>query len=108
MPTNDQGDYVFSAVRPATYTLLVEFRGFKTAVRDNVILQVAEKISINFSLAPGDIAQRIEVSGEAPLLQPASSSLGSVHPCAIDHSTSIGREECLRVSSTCSRHYRLI
>ena len=76
--TNDQGDYVFNVVRPATYTLSAEFKGFKTALRENVILHVAEKISINFSLEPGEITQTIEVRAEAPLLQPGSSDLGSV------------------------------
>src|SRR5262245_41976242 len=76
--TNDQGDYIFNSVRPASYTLSVEFKGFKTALRENVILQVAEKISVDFSMEPGEITQTIEVSGEAALLQPASSSLGSV------------------------------
>ena len=76
--TNDSGDYVFNAVRPATYTLSVEFKGFKGAVREGVILHVAEKVSVNFILVPGEITQTIEVPGESPLLQPATSSLGSV------------------------------
>ena len=76
--TNDQGDYVFNSVRPATYTLSAEFKGFKMAHRDNVILQVAEKVSVNFTLEPGEITQVVDVTGESPLLQPASSSLGSV------------------------------
>jgi hypothetical protein len=76
--TNDSGDYVFNAVRPATYTLSVEFKGFKSAVREGVILHVAEKVSVNFILVPGEITQTIEVPGESPLLQPATSSLGSV------------------------------
>jgi len=76
--TNDQGDYVFNSVRPATYKLSAEFKGFKVANRENVILQVAEKVSVNFTLEPGELNQTVDVTGESPLLQPASSSLGSV------------------------------
>src|SRR4029453_817734 len=47
--TDERGDYVFNAVRPATYTLSVEFKGFKTAVREKVIVQVAEKVGVNFT-----------------------------------------------------------
>jgi hypothetical protein len=76
--TNDHGDYVFNSVRPATYTMTAELQGFKTAVRENVVLQVAEKIGVDFALEIGDLSQKIEVRGEAPLLQPASSDLGTV------------------------------
>jgi len=76
--TNDQGDYVFNGVRPARYTISAEFKGFKVANKENIILQVAEKVSVNFTLEPGEITQTVDVTGESPLLQPASSSLGSV------------------------------
>src|SRR5689334_7758118 len=64
--SNDRGDYVFNAVRPATYTISAESKGFKTAVREGIILQVAEKISVDFTLEPGAVTERIEVLAEAP------------------------------------------
>src|SRR5262245_36995059 len=76
--TNEQGDYVFNGVRPASYSISAEFKGFKVANKENIILQVAEKVSVNFTLEPGAITQTVDVTGESPLLQPASSSLGSV------------------------------
>jgi Carboxypeptidase regulatory-like domain/TonB dependent receptor-like, beta-barrel len=76
--SDERGDYTFNGVRPATYTLSAEFKGFKTALRENVILQVAEKISVHFILEPGEITQTIDVRSESPLLQPGSSDLGSV------------------------------
>ena len=51
--TNENGDYVFNSVRPATYSLSAAITGFKTAVREGIILQVAEKISVDFTLTPG-------------------------------------------------------
>ena len=51
--------------------------GFKTAVRENIVLQVAEKISVEFVLEPGEVTQRIEVQADAPLLQPGSSDIGT-------------------------------
>jgi hypothetical protein len=76
--TNERGDYVFNAVRPAAYAISAEFRGFKTSVSDNVVLQVAEKIRVDFTLQPGQLNQKIEVKAEAPLLQPGSSDIGTV------------------------------
>ena len=46
--TNENGDYIFNSVRPATYSLSAAITGFKTAVREGIILQVAEKISVRF------------------------------------------------------------
>jgi hypothetical protein len=76
--TDERGDYIFNGVRPATYTVSAEFKGFKTIVRENVILEVAKKVRENFSLEPGEITQTVEVQADAALLQPGSSSLGSV------------------------------
>jgi hypothetical protein len=75
--TNDRGDYLFNSVRPATYSVSAGSAGFKTAVREQIILQVAEKISVDFTLVPGEITQKVEVHAEAPLLQPGSSDIGT-------------------------------
>ena len=77
LQANDRGDYIFNSVRPAAYNVSAVSAGFKTAVRGNIILQVAEKISVDFVLEPGEVTQRIEVQGEAPLLQPGSSDIGT-------------------------------
>ena len=75
--TNDRGDYIFNSVRPATYTVSASSAGFKTAVRENIVLQVAEKIAVDFTLVPGEITQKVEVQAVAPLLQPGSSDIGT-------------------------------
>jgi hypothetical protein len=75
--TNDRGDYIFNSVRPATYTVSASSTGFKTAVREQIVLQVAEKIGVDFTLVPGEVTQRVDVQAEAPLLQPGSSNIGT-------------------------------
>ena len=47
-------------------------------MHENVVLQVAETIRVDFTLVPGTLAQTIEVKGASPLLQPETSSIGSV------------------------------
>jgi len=76
--SNSIGEYVFPMVRPGTYALTTEVKGFKTVVRENLVIQVAEKIRVNISLEPGELAQKIEVQAESPLLQPDTSSIGTV------------------------------
>src|SRR5258707_9902625 len=75
--TNDRGDYLFNSVRPATYTVSAGSAGFKTAVREQIVLQVAEKIRVDFTLVPGQITQKVQVLSAAPLLQPGISDIGT-------------------------------
>src|SRR6266571_2517750 len=58
--------------------ILTVFKGFRRVVRENVVLQVAEKIRVDFTLEPGTLTQTVEVRGASPLLQPETSSIGSV------------------------------
>jgi hypothetical protein len=76
--TNGQGDFVFNSVRPATYRASAEHPGFSQTIRDNVVLDVAQKIRVDFTLQPGTLTQRVEVAATATLLQPGSSDLGTV------------------------------
>jgi len=76
--TDSQGDYVFNSVKPATYRVSAEHQGFSTIVRENVVLEVAKKIQVDFTLQPGTLTQEIQVTSTSPLLQPGSSDLGTV------------------------------
>src|SRR5215472_19282085 len=53
--TDSQGDYVFNSVKPATYRVSAEHQGFSTIVRENVVLEVAKKIQVDFTLQPGTL-----------------------------------------------------
>ena len=76
--TTSIGEYVFYDLPPATYDLTVEYAGFKRAARAGIILQVAEKLNVSFTLEPGAETQTVEVTGQSPLLQSETSSLGTV------------------------------
>lgn len=76
--TDSQGDYVFNSVKPATYRISAAYTGFSTVVRESVVLEVAEKIRVDFTLQPGKLTQQVEVTASSPLLQPGSSDLGTV------------------------------
>jgi hypothetical protein len=78
MRTNQLGDYVFKGVRPSPYTVMVEMTGFRTAIHENVILGVAQTLAVDFTMEPGAVTNRIEVRGEALVLEPTTSFLGTV------------------------------
>ena len=50
--------------------MTAEATGFKTAVREDVLLQVNDRRTIDFQLQVGEVKESVTVSGEAPLLTP--------------------------------------
>jgi hypothetical protein len=76
--TDAEGSYVITPLKIGRYSVSVEAAGFKSQVRPNVVLDVQDRVRIDFSLTVGSISERVEVTGETPLLQPETSSLGQV------------------------------
>lgn len=65
LPTNEVGDYVFTAVPPGTYRLEVEAQGFKKAVLAEVQALVDTPTTANVTLELGELTQIVEVSAES-------------------------------------------
>jgi hypothetical protein len=73
--TGPDGIYRFVALPPGNYDLTVRKEGFALLRRTGLTLRVGDQISLDLSLTVGNLAQTLEVSGEAPALQ---SSRGTV------------------------------
>jgi hypothetical protein len=76
--TGGDGLYDFVNLNPGAYRLEVQKDGFKAYRREPVTIQVNQSFSINPALEVGSVTQTVEVTGETPLLQPTTSSLGQV------------------------------
>ena len=76
--SNDSGYYTVPLLEPGAYRIRVEGAGFKPVVRAGVRLQVEQVARIDFALELGAVAEAVEVSGEAPLVESQTSSLGQV------------------------------
>lgn len=76
--TNADGNYEIPYLLPGSYRVSVELPGFKTAVRSNLELRVADRLTLDFTLEIGQLSQRVEVVGETPLLDSASASIGII------------------------------
>src|SRR6185369_8431464 len=76
--TSADGLYQFPNLVPGDYRVEVGQTGFKRLVRGPVTVQVESTARVDFALEVGDASQTVEVTAEAPLLQPDSSSLGTV------------------------------
>src|SRR5690242_14002420 len=76
-PADESGRYLFTDLKPAAYTAKVEATGFKTLVRENIVLRVGQQSDLGFKLEVGEITQTVEVTAEAPLLNSVSGVLGT-------------------------------
>ncbi len=76
--TNESGNFEIPYLISGVYRITVEAAGFKKSVRDNVQLRIGDRITLDFSLTLGDVAESVQVSGETPLLETSSAGLGLV------------------------------
>jgi Carboxypeptidase regulatory-like domain len=77
VPSDGTGHYIFTSLRPTTYTLRVESRGFEAAVHKNLVLAVSQQATLNVTLKPAGITTEVQVTDTAPLLDTGSGSLGT-------------------------------
>jgi trimeric autotransporter adhesin len=76
--SNDLGEYSFTAVNPATYTVRVEGAGFKRLERKSVLIATQAALTLDFTLELGQVSEQVTVSAELPALQSADASTGQV------------------------------
>src|SRR2546428_1051420 len=75
--SDDHGLYILTGLRPAVYTIKADAAGFRPAAEKNVVLQVAQQTTIDFTLHPLGLITTVEVTTAAPLLDTESASLGT-------------------------------
>jgi hypothetical protein len=76
--SDNSGNYILSFLQPGDYTLTVEAPGFRRLVQTGVALQINQQARVDLTLQLGQVAETLEVTGQAPLLESESSSLGTV------------------------------
>ncbi len=76
--SNDNGNYEIPYLLPGVYRVTVELAGFKRAVREGIELRVSDRLTLDFTLQLGDVAESVTVTGETPLLESSTASIGLV------------------------------
>ncbi len=76
--SNTEGNYTAPFLLPGTYKVAAAAEGFRTALRENVVVQVNDRIALDFTLQVGAVGETITVEAESPQLQTASADLGQV------------------------------
>lgn len=76
LTTDQAGEYVAPDLTPGSYTVRAVAQGFKTAERAGLLLEVRQDIRVDLILQPGDQAQTVTVTEEAPLIETTNATLG--------------------------------
>jgi len=75
---NESGVFVFSPVKIGNYKLTASALSFQTTVRENLHLDIQQRLNITLVLHAGAISQEVTVLAEEPLLQSQTSDVGQV------------------------------
>lgn len=76
--TDGEGLYRFSALPVGTYDLVLEMSGFSTLERKGVVLNVSQTLNLDLQMGIASVSETVTVTGETPLLETTSSSVGGV------------------------------
>ena len=76
--SNGNGAFEFTSLPVGQYTLEAEHAGFKTARLNNIVIAVANRISLTVVLTVGETTQTVDVSSQTPILQTETSDTGTV------------------------------
>ena len=72
------GFYAAPNLLPGIYEITATAPGFSTEVQTGITLTVGGQQLLNITMKVGQVAERVQVTGEAPMVQLASSSIGAV------------------------------
>lgn len=78
--TNEAGRYIFPSVPVARYSLQVTLPGFATFEESNFVVSVSQRVTIDATLAPGDVTETVtvEAGGLTQALETRSNELGTL------------------------------
>ncbi len=72
--TDDAGRFNFPQLKPGTYSVKVEAKGFEPRQNGNVVSGLGQKQTLDFTLKVARSSETVEVSSEAPLINPENAN----------------------------------
>jgi hypothetical protein len=76
--TNAQGAYTFTNLEPATYAITAERTGFSPKVVNGIRIAVAQNARIDIRLTIGSVAEKVEVTASAGVVETENPTLSAV------------------------------
>jgi hypothetical protein len=75
--SNELGVYRLFALPSGTYKLTYTLQGFKPIVREGIVLELEQTLTLNIILQQGSLSEEITVVGKSPLIDVKSTTKGS-------------------------------
>lgn len=76
--TGADGFFTIPLVNPGVYQVKATLSGFRTTIRDGIIVVVNETVRADVTLQVGQIAEQVTVLGQSPLVETTNATLGVV------------------------------
>jgi hypothetical protein len=76
--SNEAGNYTITSLPVGTYVVKAELASFKTAATKPLQAEAMQVVRIDFKLELGSVEETVEVSGESPVLQTETATVGEV------------------------------
>src|SRR5437899_961236 len=75
--TSDAGEYTIPALPAGDYSVTVVFSGFGKQTK-NITLQVGQSAALDFTMSPGEVAQKVEVDATSELVESTRTQVSTV------------------------------
>src|SRR5216684_5924914 len=76
LTSDEAGAYNAPELIPGRYVVKAEFPGFKSAERQNIVVEVGKEYRVDLSMEPGEQSEKITVTEGLPLVETTSGVLG--------------------------------
>ena len=76
--TDAEGVYRLNALPIGTYDLTADLQGFTKVENKGIVLNVGQTIDVNMALKVASVQESVTVTGESPMIETRSSSVGGV------------------------------
>jgi hypothetical protein len=78
LTSNESGFYQATFLSPGRYEVTAEAPGFKKSVREEIEVRIGDRLELDIRLEVGSPDQSVTVTGETPLLETGTASMGAV------------------------------
>ena len=76
--SNETGDFLVRSLPPGQYSVSTEVSGFKRVVRRGIVVSALQNVRVDLNLEVGPSAQSVVVTGDAPLVDTRSATVGTL------------------------------
>lgn len=74
--TDESGGYRFNLLTQGNYTVTYQLPGFKTLIREGVVVSVGRTTTLNIALEVATLAATVTVTGESPVVDVQNATVG--------------------------------